>query len=242
MRRSIDTSLWSDARVEKLTPNAKLLWLYLLTSPQGNLAGCFELTMRRVEVDTGLKAAQARKALDELCATCLIAYSADTYEVLIIRWSKQNWSSSPKLVKPLSASIASIKDEGFRAFIAERYEEVFGEPPSGFTKPQENMVSIPYRYPSISISNTISTTNLEESTSNLSQVRMYGAARNVILTEDELSKLQAKFPNDWEARIDDLSLYIGSKGDHYKSHYLTILNWARKEESPDDYSQYNVNR
>ena len=58
--------------------------------------------------------------------------------------------------------------------------------------------------------------------------RSYGENGNVLLTDDELSKLQEKFPDDWKQRIDDLSFYIGSTGKTYKSHYLTILNWERK--------------
>ena len=67
----------------------------------------------------------------------------------------------------------------------------------------------------------------------------HGTHGNVLLTDDELEKLESRFPDDWRRRIDDLSHYIGSTGKSYKSHYMTILNWARKEEpkevSLDDY-------
>lgn len=56
----------------------------------------------------------------------------------------------------------------------------------------------------------------------------HGEYNNVLLTDDELDKLKAKFP-DWEDRIERLSIYIESKGAKYKSHYATILNWARRE-------------
>lgn len=57
----------------------------------------------------------------------------------------------------------------------------------------------------------------------------YGVLENVYLTEDELEKLKAAFKSDWQRRIDTLSEYIASKGDKYKSHYATILNWYRRE-------------
>jgi len=56
----------------------------------------------------------------------------------------------------------------------------------------------------------------------------YGAHNNVLLTDAELEKLKAQFP-DWQQRIDDLSWGIATKGYSYKSHYLTILNWARND-------------
>ena len=56
----------------------------------------------------------------------------------------------------------------------------------------------------------------------------YGEYKNVLLTDDELEKLKDKFP-DWQDRIERLSLYIESKGTRYKSHYATILSWARRD-------------
>lgn len=59
----------------------------------------------------------------------------------------------------------------------------------------------------------------------------YGEFKNVLLTNDELEKLKNEYL-DWEQRIDKLSIYIGSTGKRYKSHYLTILSWARKDKKP----------
>lgn len=56
-----------------------------------------------------------------------------------------------------------------------------------------------------------------------------GEFENVLLTEEELEKLKERFPYDWRDRIDRLSEYMNSKGKRYKSHYATILTWARKD-------------
>lgn len=58
--------------------------------------------------------------------------------------------------------------------------------------------------------------------------RLYGECQNVKLTEDEYNKLVEK---NYTGLIDELSLYIASKGDKYKSHYATILQWAKKREN-----------
>lgn len=57
----------------------------------------------------------------------------------------------------------------------------------------------------------------------------YGEFRNVLLTDEEVEKLQEKFPHDWTQRIENLSEGIARKGYKYKSHYLAILNWAKKD-------------
>ena len=56
----------------------------------------------------------------------------------------------------------------------------------------------------------------------------YGEYANVLLTDAELEKLKAEYP-DWEERIERLSSYVASTGKRYKSHYATIRNWARKD-------------
>ena len=57
----------------------------------------------------------------------------------------------------------------------------------------------------------------------------YGAFHNVLLTDDEVEKLKEQFPVDWTQRIENLSEGIERKGYKYKSHYLAILNWARRD-------------
>ena len=47
------------------------------------------------------------------------------------------------------------------------------------------------------------------------------------LTDDEYAKLQNK---ELLYMIERLSSYMASKGKQYKSHYATILTWARKDE------------
>lgn len=57
----------------------------------------------------------------------------------------------------------------------------------------------------------------------------YGEYQNVLLSDDDLEKLKAEFPSDWEARINRLSEYIASTGKKYKNHLATIRAWARKD-------------
>lgn len=57
----------------------------------------------------------------------------------------------------------------------------------------------------------------------------YGSYRNVLLTDEELVKLQEEFPVDWAERVERLSGYIAQSGKTYKSHLATIRNWARQD-------------
>ena len=59
--------------------------------------------------------------------------------------------------------------------------------------------------------------------------RIYGEYKNVLLSDEDLEKLQTEFPYDYEERIEKLSSYIESTGKTYKNHLATIRNWARNE-------------
>lgn len=58
----------------------------------------------------------------------------------------------------------------------------------------------------------------------------YGEYNNVLLSDEDMAKLQNEFP-DWQERIERLSSYIASKGVSYKNHLATIRNWARKDKA-----------
>ena len=58
----------------------------------------------------------------------------------------------------------------------------------------------------------------------------HGEYKNVLLTDGELEKLKEEYP-DWKERIERLSSYVASTGKSYKSHYATIRNWARKDQT-----------
>lgn len=57
----------------------------------------------------------------------------------------------------------------------------------------------------------------------------YGSYSNVLLSDEEMEKLKAEFPNDYENRIERVSEYCASTGKSYKNYLATIRNWARKE-------------
>lgn len=58
----------------------------------------------------------------------------------------------------------------------------------------------------------------------------YGEYKNVLLTDEEMEKLQAEFPNDWRQRIEEVSAYVAGSGKTYKNFLAVIRNWARRDE------------
>ena len=57
----------------------------------------------------------------------------------------------------------------------------------------------------------------------------YGEYKNVLLSDDDYSKLINEFPYDYTERIERLSEYMASTGKSYKNHLATIRNWSKKD-------------
>ena len=66
----------------------------------------------------------------------------------------------------------------------------------------------------------------------------YGNFSHVLLTDDEHQKLCEKFPHNVGERIQNLDDYLeNNRKKHYDNHYLTILNWARKDEQKPQFQK-----
>jgi len=62
--RSVNTRFWDDTFISELNPSEKLLFLYLITNPLTNLLGIYEITMKRISFDTGLKTDTIQKGFE----------------------------------------------------------------------------------------------------------------------------------------------------------------------------------
>ena len=62
------------------------------------------------------------------------------------------------------------------------------------------------------------------------QKNVYGEYHNVHLSDSDIQRLKDRFPSDYGRRIERLSEYMESSGKTYRNHYLTICQWARRDE------------
>ena len=94
--RSVNTRFWEDPWVEDLDPSEKLLFLYLLTNKYANLAGIYEITVKRISFETGLNQETIRKGLERF-AKDNKAYFVDNNYMFLPNWLKnQNLNSNMK--------------------------------------------------------------------------------------------------------------------------------------------------
>lgn len=84
IKRIVDTSFWTDGKVENFTPEDRYFMLYLLTNPYTTQLGIYEISIRRVAFELGYSD-DAVKALIERFANThgIILYSKETGEIAI---------------------------------------------------------------------------------------------------------------------------------------------------------------
>lgn len=157
--RSVNTSFWTDTKVvDDYTPEDKYFMLYALTNNYTNLMGCYEISIKQIANDLGYNKDTIQNIIyrfKEIHKT--IDYNEETKELLILNWSKYNWSSSPKLDIPLKENIEKVKCDKFHDYLANIYND-------RKSVKEDNTISIPYRYGSDTSSNTITNTNTNSNT------------------------------------------------------------------------------
>lgn len=62
--RSVNTHFWDDPYILQLTPEQKLMYNYLITTPFNNLAGVYEISLTSIKHHTGLELSVITEALD----------------------------------------------------------------------------------------------------------------------------------------------------------------------------------
>jgi len=96
-QRYISTSFWDDPWVLTLKPNEKYLYLYLLTNPLTNIAGVYQISMRRMCFDTGLKENSIKEIIGLFQQKKKVFYYDETY-IILPNWPKhQKWQTRTKI-------------------------------------------------------------------------------------------------------------------------------------------------
>lgn len=115
--RYIKTSYWTDMSIVGLSQASKYLYLYLITSPHSNIAGCYALPDAIVMAETGLDRDTIIESLKELIDKKLVCYDERTGEVLLLNFPKHNWGNSPKIKAAVRERCEYIRSEKFKNYL-----------------------------------------------------------------------------------------------------------------------------
>lgn len=251
IKRIVDTSFWTDGKVDYFSPEDKYFMLYLLTNPFTTQLGIYEFRLKQAAFQLGYTEETVKVLLDRFAKKYgIILYSQETDEIALLNFLRHSIIKGGAPVRDLlikeikqvknkeliSMVFAHIKrydslNATVNHIIAE-YESQNGELHYCNEKNNDNQIDNDNDNDNdVSYHDTSDDTFTEPSKKERSPKAVkhkYGEYKNVLLTDEELCKLQAEYP-DYAERIERLSSYIASKGVSYKSHYATIRNWARKD-------------
>lgn len=126
--RTVSMSFWTDNKVsDDFTPEDRYFYLYLFTNPHTNLCGCYEVSIKQMANETGYNKDSIENLIDRFEKVHkVLRFSKETKEILLLNWSKYNWTSSEKFRKPLAKEIESVKNLDFRAFLVDIFENGYG--------------------------------------------------------------------------------------------------------------------
>ena len=124
--RNLYISFWTDTKVEDdFTPEDKFFYLYLLTNPQTNICGCYEISFNQVSQQTGYNKDTIMRLIDRFENVYeVIHYNKETKEILILNWYKYNWSDSDKTLSYVKSATKNIKCDSFRRYVLDVLEKV----------------------------------------------------------------------------------------------------------------------
>ena len=117
--RQVMLSFWTDSFIEdNFSAEDKYFYLYLLTNTHTSLCGCYEVSEKMMGKEMGLSTETIMSLIDRFSKSYdMIRYDHSTKELLVLKWSKHNWSSSPKFMGAVKNEIAFIKDAAFKVYL-----------------------------------------------------------------------------------------------------------------------------
>lgn len=250
IKRVVDIGFWTDGKVDEFSPEDKYFMLYLLTNPFSKQLGIYELSIKQAAFQMGYSVDAFNVLLDRFENKYkMIRFSRETNEVAIINFLRHSVMKGGKPVEDcIKQDMARVKNKNLIGYVFSRLysrndlnatvrkivDEYINE--NGIQNDNDKHndndndrtqgVSYHDSYDE-SFSQQEKPKKSTKKTSKPTKHK-HGEYFNVLLTDEELEKLQAEY-FDWEERIERLSSYIASTGKAYKSHYATIRNWAKKD-------------
>lgn len=206
-KRAIDTCLWNnDDIVANFTSEDRYFWVYLLTSPHGNLCGVLKTSSKVIAREMGLHEDTIDNLLNRFENTHrAIFVDKETKEILVLNWYKFNWSKSETVKKGLLGQLESIKSANIKNLVSDRIKLFFdGEQIPNYAQ-NGDTIYIPYVYGMYTISNPLSVDNKRDRQS-LSNIDNFITTYNFSNKIKEIIKKWLKYKTERKNKYTDTGL------------------------------------
>ena len=129
--RNVHLSFWTDNKVEDdFTPEDKYFYMYLLTNPQTNICGCYEVSYSQMTRQTGYNKDTVMRLLERFeNVHKIIRFDKNTKEILILNWYKYNWNKSEKTLTGVENVAKYVKSAEFKKYIFDVIKSIKNDTP-----------------------------------------------------------------------------------------------------------------
>lgn len=107
-QRMVNTRFWDDGYILTLTPNQRLLFLWAITNPATELCGAYEATLRKIEMQTGLRSKQIVEAFAKFEADRKIIYRREW--VIVMNFTRHQNGTSTNIKKGAERTLSYCPD------------------------------------------------------------------------------------------------------------------------------------
>lgn len=130
---------WRSSFVDQMDPVEKLIYVYMITSPDSNMEGLYKTTMRRIAFETGIEADTIRRLGARLEARGKGGfYEANDVVWVVVSEAPSHMSHSPTILKHAKDVYSDVPDEVLQYAFSVGYE---------VPKKLQSLEGIPYAYP-----------------------------------------------------------------------------------------------
>jgi hypothetical protein len=105
-RETVDNAIWGDPQFERLSPHAKLLYLWSFTNPRCGMAGVYKLSRRQAALETGLTVDEVTAALQTLVDARFLVYEDDV--VWVRTRVKRLATKTPQIARSIAKDIGVL--------------------------------------------------------------------------------------------------------------------------------------
>ena len=209
LKRVIDTSFWTDEKVERFSVEDRDFMFYLLTNPSTNQLGIYAFSRREAAMRLGYDDAYVEKLLRRFEDDYeIILVSKKTNEVAIKNYLKYS------VVKGGQPMFDCLMREAKKIKDASLVDRVFAHVKDSHLIKQTAKDVINAYY---------SATNVEASGEN------YGYHRNIRLTKEQYDGLKQEFGEKLDEELEQMSAYMAANEKDYADHYAAVRSWMMRE-------------
>ena len=214
-QRYIHDTIWTDAYFQTLEPDAKLLFIYLLTNEHLEVSGIYQITARTIANETGLERETVNILMADLINANKIIYSEDEHVVGLVNYHKHNGLiNNPKYRRAIEKSILKL-DESIRSLFCERLGidwVSIGNPvfPPKLNQTKLNQTKLSQDPPSTPPvkTETATFTKADEAEDELWEKKGYGNIAEAVGVKDKMwvrvswiDRIQATYPNTYKDAV-----------------------------------------